>query len=159
MTGCTITRVDNETFSSFITLLCQLARYEDLPPPDMDARKRLHNDILGSNPKCEAYIGWFLKEPIGYVTFFLTYSTFLALPTLYLEDIFVLEQYRGRGFGTSLFDFCRNEADLRGCGRMDWMVLTWNMPSIQFYEKSGATRLGWYPYRLEGEALSRRSIR
>ena len=90
---------------------------------------------------------------VGFVTFFFTYSTFLARPTLYLEDLFVLEQYRGQRLGGRLFDFCRNEARIRECGRMDWMVLTWNEPSIQFYEKIGAARLEWYTYRLEGDCL------
>jgi len=81
------------------------------------------------------------------------YSTFLARPTLYLEDIFVPEEYRKRGLGTRLFTFCRNEARVRGCGRMDRMVLVGNMPSIQLYEKTGATRMGWYTCRLDGRQL------
>lgn len=149
----TIERVTEKTVPEFLYLLARLAEYERLDPPDDDARLRLKADLLQDPPKFEGYIGRLGGEPVGFITFFFTYSTFLARPTLYLEDIFVLEQYRGQGFGKYLFDFCRNEAGIRGCGRMDWMVLTWNEPSIRFYEKIGATRLGWYTYRLDREQL------
>jgi GNAT superfamily N-acetyltransferase len=144
----TIERVDRENFPEFLLLLVQLADYEHLSPPDTEARSRLLADILQNPPKYEAYIGWFDDEPVGVVTFYFTYSTFLARPILFLEDLFVPGQYRKRGFGKRLFDFCRNEARVRGCGCMDWMVLTWNEPSVQFYERIGATRRDWYTYRL-----------
>jgi len=144
-----IERVTEKTFPHFMYLLEDLARYEHLDLPDEPARLRLKADILRDRPKIEAYLGWLGNEPAGMVTFCFTYSTFLALPTLYLEDIFVPVPYRKQGLGTRLFDFCRNEARVRGCGRMDWMVLTWNRPSIEFYETMGATRLGWHTYRLE----------
>jgi GNAT superfamily N-acetyltransferase len=90
--------------------------------------------------------------PAGYVTFYLTYSTFLARPSFYLEDIFVREEFRHRGIGRELFSFCRKLARERGCGRMDWQVLTWNEPAIRFYENEGGKRLDWYSYRIgEGE--------
>jgi GNAT superfamily N-acetyltransferase len=145
----TIGRVTEKTFPDFLYLLGQLAIYEHLDPPDPGARLRLKEEILQDTPKFEGYLGLLDGEPVGFATFCFTYSTFLARPTLYLEDIFVLEPYRKQGFGTRLFTFCRQEARVRGCGRMDWMVLSWNTPSIEFYEKIGATRLGWYTYRLE----------
>ena len=149
MPEITIERVTEKTIPEFLYLLEKLAGYEHLDPPDEGARLRLKTVIGHNNPEFEGYIGRLGDEPVGFVTFCFTYSTFLARPTLYLEDIFVLEQYRGRGFGTHLFNFCRNQALIRGCGRMDWMVLMWNKPSIQFYEKIGAKQLGWYTYRLE----------
>jgi GNAT superfamily N-acetyltransferase len=141
--------VTAKTVPDFLYLLGQLAAYEQLDPPDEHARLRLTAEILDARPKFEGYIGRLGDEPAGFITFCFTYSTFLAQPTLFLEDIFVLEQHRKQGLGTRLFSFCRNEARVRGCGRMDWMVLTWNKPSIEFYEKIGATRLGWHTYRLE----------
>ncbi len=149
----TIERVREETVPEFLNLLDRLAEYERLDPPDAGARLRLKVDIIQNPPKFEGYIGRLGDGPVGFVTFFFTYSTFLARPTLFLEDLFVREEYRGNGFGKRLFEFCRNEARVRGCGRMDWMVLTWNKPSIQFYEKIGAARMGWYTYRLEREQL------
>lgn len=151
MPDFSIERVDEHTIPEFLYLIGQLARYEDLDPPDEEALLRLRKDILQVPPKFEGYIGRLGKVPVGCITFFFTYSTFLARSTLFLEDLFVLEKYRGKGYGRKLFNFCRNEARVRGCGRMDWMVLTWNEPSIQFYESIGGTRLGWYTYRLERE--------
>ncbi|WP_319580647.1 GNAT family N-acetyltransferase [uncultured Methanospirillum sp.] len=144
-----IEQVTKDTFPEFFSLLCELAGYEHLTPPDESARTRLLNDLLVIPPMFEAYIGRHNDTPVGFATFFFSYSTFLARPTLFLEDIFVLESYRGNGYGRQLFDYCLNEAKIRGCGRMDWMVLTWNEPSIRFYETIGGSRLGWYTYRLE----------
>ena len=138
-----------KTVPDFLYLLGQLALYERLDPPDESARLRLKEAILHDHPEFEAYLGRLGDEPVGFVTFCFTYSTFLARPTLFLEDIFVLGQHRNHGFGTRLFNFCRHEGRVRGCGRMEWMVLTWNKPSVQFYERIGAARLGWYTYRLE----------
>jgi GNAT superfamily N-acetyltransferase len=144
-----IERVTKKTVPDFLYLLGELARYEQLDPPDEGARVRLVADTLQDPPKVEAYLGRLGDDPAGFVTFCFTYSTFLARPTLYLEDIFVLEPYRNRGLGTRLFSFCRNEALARGCGRMDWLVLAWNQPSMDFYEKAGARPSGWRSYRLE----------
>lgn len=144
-----IGRVREETFQDFLFLLDGLARYEHLDPPDEAARSRLKADMFGNPPKFEGYLGMLGDDPIGYVTFYFTYSTFLAKPTLFLEDIFVSEQHRKRGFGRRLFEFCVNEARTRGCGRMDWTVLDWNEPSIRFYESVGAKKLGWHMFRLD----------
>ncbi|HTY14900.1 MAG TPA: GNAT family N-acetyltransferase [Methanoregulaceae archaeon] len=149
MTEFIIKRVGDETFPDFLFLLEQLAEYEHLDPPDAGARVRLKADIAGNPPKFEGYLGISGDEPVGYVTFYFTYSTFLARSTLFLEDIFVLGRHRGNGFGKRLLEFCRDEALARGCGRIDWMVLAWNDPAVRFYESIGATRLGWHVYRLE----------
>jgi GNAT superfamily N-acetyltransferase len=86
---------------------------------------------------------------------FLSYSTFLARPSLYLEDIFVLPEARGKGAGIALFRAVAHEAVRLSCGRMEWQVLSWNVPSIQFYERLGARHLdGWLPLRLDGQALA-----
>jgi GNAT superfamily N-acetyltransferase len=92
---------------------------------------------------------------VGYATYYFTYSTFLARPTLYLEDIFVMPSYRGRGAGRALFRACAAEAVRRGCGRMEWQVLDWNAPAIEFYQRSGARLLDdWRVCRLTGDALA-----
>jgi GNAT superfamily N-acetyltransferase len=153
MNSFNIERVSEETFSKFFSLLCDLAQYEHIAPPDEDVKGRLKHDLLDPNPKFEAYLGILNEKPIGFATFYFSYSTFLARPTLFLEDIFVLESHRGYGYGKQLFKFCRDEARVRDCGRMDWMVLTWNESSIRFYEQIGGTRLGWYTYRLEKDQI------
>jgi len=95
-------------------------------------------------------------RPVGYAAYFETYSTFLARPTLYLEDIFVLEEARGRGVGRALMGALAREAVRRGCGRMEWLVLAWNHPAMGFYERLGACRLDdWVPYRLTADDLAR----
>lgn len=146
-------RVDAGNFPEFVSLIESLAEFEHLVPPDTAARERLRADALGDTPRYEAYLAKCGGQAKGYVTFYFTYSTFLARPTLYLEDIFVPEQYRGRGIGCHMLNFCRKIARDRGCGRMEWMVLDWNEPAIRFYTKSGAKRLGWYVYRLDQNDL------
>ena len=153
MSEFTIERVSGHNIADLLFLLAELAVYEHLIPPDVEARSRLIRDILMYPPAFEAYIGKWGDLPVGCVSFFMTYSTFKARSTLFIEDLFVLSDYRGRGFGRQLFTFCRNEARARGCGRMDWMVLSWNEASIRFYEKVGGKKVGWDVYRLEGEEI------
>ena len=96
------------------------------------------------------------EKLVGYALYFYTYSSFLARPSLYLEDLFVLERYRRRGAGFALFRRCVEEAIKRRCGRMEWAVLTWNEKALEFYEKLGAKRLDdWYVYRLDEKSFSR----
>lgn len=146
-----IEKISEKNFNDFISLIEGLANYEKLDPPDDQAKSRLKRDGLSENPIYEAYLGFLNGTPIGYIIYFFTYSSFLALPTLYLEDIFILEEYRRKGFGRKLFDFCAKQAQIRGCGRIEWCVLTWNELAIKFYEKIGAARLNWYFYRLTRE--------
>lgn len=94
------------------------------------------------------------RRLVGYALYYYSYSSFLARPTLYLEDIFVMESHRKRGIGRGLFLRCVGEARRTGCSRMEWAVLTWNQKAIEFYEKLGAKRLNdWYYYRLSDDAL------
>ncbi|NVM01820.1 MAG: GNAT family N-acetyltransferase [Candidatus Helarchaeota archaeon] len=146
-----IERISESNFNDFVYLIEKLAEYEKLEPPDDEAKVRLKRDGLSEDPKYEAYLGFLNGKPIGYIIFFFTYSSFLAMPTLYLEDILILEEYRRKGFGEKLFNFCVKQAQLRECGRMEWCVLTWNEPAIKFYEKIGASRLNWFFYRLTKE--------
>ena len=148
-----IVRVSPDNFHIFTGLIEKLAEYESLSPPDEEAKLRLKKDAFADNPGYEAYVAFSGGIPAGYITFYYTYSTFEARPTLYLEDIFVPEEFRRRGIGRALFDFCREKAREKGCGRLDWTVLTWNKPSIEFYEKQGGKRQDWYLYRLEGKEI------
>lgn len=145
----------------FLELVDALADYEKLPRPDPAARERLAADALTQPPRFELLLAelalphtWQEREIVGYAVFFLTYSTFLARPTLYLEDLFVRPEARGRGAGVALFRACAAEAVRRGCGRMEWTVLDWNTPAIEFYRAKGARHLAdWLPFRLDGEPL------
>ena len=141
-------RISEKNFEVFIQLIRELAKYERLEGPDAQATERLKQDGLSDSPKYEAYIGNLNGVPIAYLIYFMTYSTFLALPTLYVEDIFILEEHRRKGFGQQILNFCVKQAKAQNCGRVEWAVLTWNEPAIKFYEKNDAHRLGWYFYRL-----------
>ena len=133
--------VTEETFDEFLGLIGKLAEYEKLSPPDEDGKKRLRTDCLADKPKYEAFLGEIGGEYVGYVIYFFTYSSFLALPTLYIEDIFVLEPYRKSGVGQKMFDRCRAIAKQAGCGRIEFTVLTWNKSAQAFYEKNRAKRM------------------
>jgi GNAT superfamily N-acetyltransferase len=141
---------------AFLALVRGLAAYEKLAPPDAEAERRLLRDAFGERPRIEVLLGELDGRAVAYAIFFETYSSFLALPTLYLEDLFVLPEARRRGVGEALLRHLAGEAGRRGCGRMEWMVLDWNALAIGFYERLGASRLGgWLPFRITGDALRR----
>lgn len=140
----------------FLELVDALADYEGLPRPDPEARKRLTADTLTNPPRIHVLLAELDGRPVGYAAYFWAYSTFLARPTLYLEDIFVLPEARGRGVGRALIRALARQALRHDCGRMEWLVLAWNRPAIAFYEGLGATQLAdWLPYRLTAEELRR----
>jgi GNAT superfamily N-acetyltransferase len=138
-------------------LIEALAHYEHLEPPGEEARARLARDALAAPPRFSTLLAEVDGRLAGYATYFETYSTFLARPTLYLEDLFVLPEARGGGVGGMLFGACAAEAARRGCGRMEWQVLAWNDLALGFYQHLGAASLhvDWRCYRLEGESLAR----
>lgn len=146
-----IEKVNAETFGDFLFLISKLAEYEKLTPPDDDAKVRLQRDCLGEAPKYWAFLGRVDGKAVAYVIYFFTYSSFLALPTLYVEDIFVLEEYRRRGIGGRMFDFLAETAKREGCGRVEFTVLKWNKPAQAFYKKKKAKCLEWFFYRLAKE--------
>jgi GNAT superfamily N-acetyltransferase len=138
-----------------LDLIDGLLDYEHLARPDADARRRLAADAVAEPPRFHVLLAEVDGLVVGYAFYFFTYSTMLARPTLYLEDIFVRPEWRGHGAGIGLFRACARQAVARGCGRMDWQVLSWNEPSIRFYERLGARHLtDWFPFRLDAESLS-----
>jgi GNAT superfamily N-acetyltransferase len=146
-----IEKVNAETFNDFLGLIDKLAGYEHLVPPDEEAKKRLRRDCLSDKPKYHSFIGKVRGKPVSYIIYFFTYSSFLALPILFLEDIFVLEEYRRHGVGKKMFGFLKETAKSEGCGRIEFTVLKWNTSAQEFYEKNGAQRLEWCLYRLVKE--------
>lgn len=141
---------------TILRLITALADFEKLPPPDEAAQERLIADAFGPKPRFEIFLAELEGQMAGYAFVFETYSTFLALPTLYLEDLFVLPEFRSRKVGYALFRHCAAEALKRGCGRFDWTVLDWNTHAIHFYERLGAKHLrDWLLYRLDREGLER----
>lgn len=142
----------------WIDLVNALADYEKLDRPSADAVARLKEHALGDTPKFTAWLAWIGDRPVAYCVFFETYSTFLAKPTLYLEDLFVHPDYRGSGVGRTIWNALEREVLLRDCGRMEWTCLHWNMLGINFYERRGATNLTdeWRTYRLLAEQIRER---
>ena len=149
-----IEKINHENFNEFLYLIEKLAEYEKLDPPDRQAKHRLRVDGLRENPKYEAYLAKLNDIYVGYVIYFMNYSSFLALPTLYLEDIFVLKEQRKEGIGQKLFNFCIKKAKEKNCGRVEWHVLDWNKLGIDFYEKNHAEHLSnWLYYRLDKDQI------
>jgi GNAT superfamily N-acetyltransferase len=139
----------------FLALIDALADFEKLKRPTDAARKRLLRDAFGPRKRFNAFLAFAGAEAVGYAIIFETYSSFRAQPTLYLEDIFILPAFRREGIGLKLFTSCLREAKRHGCGRMEWVVLDWNVNAIRFYEKIGAARLReWLPYRIDREQFS-----
>jgi GNAT superfamily N-acetyltransferase len=136
-------------------LIRELAKFEKLEDQVVTTDELLRAGLFGKRPYAEAVIAEDGAQPIGFALFFHTFSTFLARPGLYLEDLFVLADHRGRGVGRALLAHLAHLAVERGCGRLEWSVLNWNQEAIRFYERLGAKpNSEWTVYRLTGEALT-----
>jgi GNAT superfamily N-acetyltransferase len=139
-----------------LSLIRDLASYEMLTPPDGGAQQRLVADIFGERPRLWAWLAESDGAAIGYALALETYSSFLARPTMFLEDLFVSPAHRLTGAGRALFLAVAEEARARGCGRMEWVVLDWNELAQGFYGRLGASRQGnWQYWRLTREELDR----
>jgi GNAT superfamily N-acetyltransferase len=133
-----------------------LAEYEQLSHEVVATEESLRASLFGANPAAEVVIAYAGHEPIGFALFFHNYSTFLGRAGLYLEDLFVVPSWRGRGVGRKLLGHVASVAVERACGRMEWCVLDWNESAIAFYQKLGAHVLDdWRVCRLTGTALAR----
>jgi GNAT superfamily N-acetyltransferase len=131
-----------------------LAEYEKLSHACVASEEQLRETLFGERAYAEVILARWENEPAGFALFFHNYSTFLAKPGLYLEDLFVEPRFRGKGIGKALLTEVARTANRRGCGRLDWSVLDWNQPSIDFYKSMGAQPLDeWTTFRLTGAAL------
>jgi GNAT superfamily N-acetyltransferase len=140
---------------ALLELVTALADYEKLPPPDAHARERLLRDGFGPVPRFELLFGELDGRPVAYALYFFTYSSFLARPTLYLEDLFVLPEARRHGMGGAMLRALAERALAADCGRMEWAALTWNRLAIDFYERLGAKALEeWRTFRLDGPGIA-----
>jgi GNAT superfamily N-acetyltransferase len=155
----TAVRIDPATVHDvplLLRLIRELAEYERMSGEVVATEARLRETLFGVARHAEAVVARVDDNPVGFALWFHSYSTFLAQPGLYLEDLFVLPDWRGRGVGGALLRYLARTAHDRGCGRLEWAVLNWNDTAIGFYEKIGARRMdGWTTYRLAGEALRR----
>jgi len=137
-----------------LSFIRELAEYERLTHEVVATEDGLRETLFGEHPYAEVLIAEHDGSPAGFALFFHNYSTFLARPGIYLEDLFVRPPFRGAGIGKELLVRLARLARSRGCGRLEWWVLDWNEPSIGFYEKLGAVPMDdWTVYRVSGAAL------
>lgn len=132
-----------------------LAEYEKLANEVVATEDKLRQTLFGDKAYAEVVIAEYQAIPAGFALFFHNYSTFLAKPGIYLEDLFVLPEYRGHGIGKLLLTYLAKVAVARDCGRLEWSVLDWNQPAIDFYHSQGATMMhDWRINRVTGEKLT-----
>jgi GNAT superfamily N-acetyltransferase len=137
-------------------LITALAEYERLAHEAVATEGDLREALFGARPYAEAVVASVDAEPVGFALWFHNYSTFVGRPGLYLEDLFVLPAWRGRGVGRALIVHLARIAVERRCGRMEWSVLDWNEPAIRFYKSLGARPMDeWTVFRVTGDALVR----
>ena len=151
-----IERATERDVPLILRLIKELAEYERMADEVIATEDSVRATLFGPRPAAEVVVGYAGDEPAGFALFFHNYSTFLARPGLYLEDLFVVPKFRGRGYGKALLVHLARLAVERDCGRFEWSVLDWNTPAIDFYKSLGAVPLDeWTVFRVTGEALAR----
>jgi GNAT superfamily N-acetyltransferase len=154
--ACTIRFGQPDDVATIFSLIKGLAEYERLSDDVVGNEELLREHLFGDRRYVEALLAEAEGRAVGFALFFHNYSTFLTQPGIYLEDLFVLPEERGRGYGKALLTALGRLAVERGCGRLEWSVLNWNEPSIQFYRSLGAVGMDeWTVNRVTGEALER----
>ncbi len=142
--------------SIILTLIRELAEYERAPDEVIATEEQLQENLFGTHPAAEVLVGEEGGQPVGFALFFHNFSTWMGRRGLYLEDLFVRPAVRGKGYGRALLVRLAQLAEERDCGRMEWAVLDWNKPSIQFYLKLGARpNEEWTIYRLTRDGIGR----
>ncbi|MBX3378088.1 MAG: GNAT family N-acetyltransferase [Phycisphaeraceae bacterium] len=139
-----------------LSLIRELAEYERDPGAVVATPELLREHLFGPTPRAHCVIGELDGRPEGFALYFFNFSTWMGRPGLYLEDLFVRPECRGRGLGKALFLHLARLAHGMGCGRMEWSVLDWNTPAIEFYRSMGAISMDeWTVFRLTRESLAK----
>ncbi|PZR70437.1 MAG: GNAT family N-acetyltransferase, partial [Chthoniobacterales bacterium] len=134
----------------------ELADYERAPEAVVTSEAGLREVLFGTQRSAEVLLAFENGEAVGFAVYFYNFSTWLGRPGLYLEDLFVRPTARGKGYGRALLEELARIAQKRGCGRMEWAVLDWNQPAIEFYKKLGAEPMtDWTVFRLTQEGIAR----
>ena len=150
----TIRDADKKDCRLILSFIKELADYEKLLHEVEATEETLAHSLFSAEPCAKAINGEFEGQPVGYAFFFTNFSTFTGRPGIYLEDLYVSPNMRGKGFGKSLLAYLAKLAQDRNYTRVEWSVLDWNEPSIQFYRSIGAIPMdGWTVQRLHGQAL------
>jgi len=152
-TGFTLRPAEERDMPRLYELIRELATYEKILH-DLMATEELLQQAIFERKVAEVLMAEYNGEPVGYAMYYYNFSSFIGLPGLYLEDIYIRPQYRGKGFGKITLAKLAQIAIEKNCWGMEWTVLDWNQPSVDFYESLGAVhRKGWLIYRLKDEAL------
>ncbi|MCX6167793.1 MAG: GNAT family N-acetyltransferase [Ignavibacteriales bacterium] len=139
-----------------LKLIHGIAEYEKLSHEVVATEEVLRNSLFGKTKYAEVLIADYKNEAVGFALFFHNFSTFLGKPGIYLEDLFVKPEMRGKGIGKILLTYLGKIAIERDCGRLEWSVLDWNEPSIKFYKNLGAKPMDeWTVFRVTGEAIKK----
>jgi len=150
----TIRKAEKEDVPLILDFIRKLGDYERLSHEVVAEEKDLEQYLFGEKPVAEVLLGYEGELPVGFALFFHNFSTFLGRPGIYLEDLFVLEDYRNKGYGKKFLARLAALAVERNCGRLEWAVLDWNEPSIEFYKSLGARLMNeWIINRITGEDL------
>jgi GNAT superfamily N-acetyltransferase len=154
MTELSIRPARADDCAQILSFIQHLAEYERLAHACVATEEQLRSSLFGTMPYAEALLAFEGDTAVGFALFFHNYSTFLAKPGIYLEDLFVEPEHRGKGYGKALLRSVAALAVERGCGRLEWSVLNWNTPAIDFYWSLGAEPMHeWTVQRVTGEAL------
>jgi GNAT superfamily N-acetyltransferase len=152
----TLRKAEASDVQTVLGLIRALAEYERLLSECVADEALLMRHLFSEDPSAEVVLAECDGEAVGFALFFRTFSTFVARPGLYLEDLYVKPSMRGRGVGKRLLEHLMRVALERGCGRLEWSVLKWNTEAIGFYEKMGARPMeGWTVYRMDEKALQK----
>ncbi len=149
-----VRRALRQDVPAILRLIVALATYEREPDAVRATEESLTETLFGADARVHAHVAELEGAVVGIAVWFLSYSTWTGRPGLYLEDLFVAEAARGTGSGRALFRALAEEAEARGCARIDWAVLDWNTPAMDFYRAiGGRPQSGWQPWRIDGAAL------
>ena len=152
--GFTIRHADESDVPLILGFIKDLAAYEKLSHEVTATEEDFRQNLFGAKRFAEVVIGEFRSEPVGYALYFYNFSTFIGKPGIYLEDLYVKQEERGKGFGKALLAYLARLAVDQNCGRLEWAVLDWNEPSIKFYESLGASLMkDWMITRVTGDDL------
>ena len=155
MSTCQIRFAERKYITVILGFIRKLAEYEKLEN-EVVATEELLGTWLFEKNKAEVLLAFEGENPVGYALFFHNFSTFLGRAGIYLEDLFVLPEKRGKGYGKALLTHLAHITVDRECGRLEWSCLDWNKPSLDFYQSLGAKRMtGWTVHRLTGDDLRR----
>jgi GNAT superfamily N-acetyltransferase len=156
MTNLEIRKTTAADVPIIFSLIRELAEYERAPEAVMTNEAGLREVLFGPQRSAEVLLALEEREPVGFAVYFFNFSTWLGRPGLYLEDLFVRPSVRGKGYGRALLERLAQIAQGRGCGRMEWAVLDWNDPAIQFYKKLGAEPMNeWTVFRLTQDGIAK----